>query len=339
MSSPDANSTWCICGPIKPEWQQALLETGCQVITYIPRNAYLVYGDKVALHKLRTGLKKALHVQWEGEYLPNHKLHPKARQSVQKALDGAPADDLFAVQLVEDSDSNPETLKFLDEAKRQILRKTKFQHYVNVVLRLPPERLVELSVRPDVISIQPYIMPQKRDERQGQILAGNLTGSGPTGPGYLSWLGSKGFTPAQFAASGFVVDVSDSGIDNGTQSPGHFGLYTMGNKALSSRVVYNRLLGSPNFGSTIQSCDGHGNLNTHIIGGFNDLSGFPHTDAAGFHYGLGICPFVRVGSSVIFDPDSFTSPDFAELQSRAYHDGARISCNSWGGKHVWRLRY
>ena len=81
----------------------------------------------------------------------------------------------------------------------------------------------------------------------------------------------------------------------------------------------------------MQGCDGHGTLNTHIIAGYNDLTnGFPHTDSAGFHYGLGLCPFVKVGSSVIFDPDSFTFPDYTTLQSQAYQDGARVSNNSWG---------
>jgi hypothetical protein len=33
---------------------------------------------------------------------------------------------------------------------------------------------------------------------------------------------------------------------------------------------------------------------------------------------------------VIFDPVDFTTPDYAQLMSEAYHDGARISNNSWG---------
>ena len=115
--------------------------------------------------------------------------------------------------------------------------------------RIPPERLTQLAAQPELISIQPYLEPHKMDERQGMIMAGNLTGNVPTGPGYLSWLASKGFSQSQFTASGFAVDVSDSGLDNGTSSPGHFGLYQLGNSAQTSRVVYNRLMGSPNSGS------------------------------------------------------------------------------------------
>ena len=40
---------------------------------------------------------------------------------------------------------------------------------------------------------------------------------------------------------GFVVDVADSGIDNGTATPGHFGLYRDGDTSQSSRVAYTRL--------------------------------------------------------------------------------------------------
>ena len=161
-------------------------------------------------------------------------------------------------------------------------------------------------------------------------MAGELREGRPTIPGYLQWLTRHGFTQEQFDTSGFIVDVTDSGLDNGTRQPGHFGLFRGGDRAGSSRVRYNRLLGSPNLGSTLNGCDGHGTLNAHIIGGYSSGEGFPFTDASGFHYGLGIAPFVQLGSSVIFDPDTYTFPNFTELISRAYQDGARISANSWG---------
>ncbi|MGC3956784.1 MAG: S8 family serine peptidase [Verrucomicrobiota bacterium] len=201
---------------------------------------------------------------------------------------------------------------------------------MNLVVRLAPENIAKLSAQPEVVSIRPYVERRRRDERQGQIMAGNLTGNVPSGPGYLAWLAGKGFAQAQFDASGFVVDVSDSGIDNGTTSVGHFGLYKTGVPGLGSRVAYSRLEGTANTGSTLQGCDGHGNLNAHIIGGFNDMSTAPHLDSAGYHYGLGICPFVKVGSSVVFDTSSFTSPSYPNLAARAYRDGARVSNNSWG---------
>lgn len=60
------------------------------------------------------------------------------------------------------------------------------------------------------------------------IFSGNLSGTGPSGPGDLAWLAAKGFAQEQFTASGFGVDVTDSGVDDGTQAPNHFGLYVAG---------------------------------------------------------------------------------------------------------------
>ena len=90
-----------------------------------------------------------------------------------------------------------------------------------------------------------------------------------------------------------------------------------------SRVVYNRLEGFPLGGGTIQGCDGHGTINAHIIAGFNDLTGFPFEDADGYNYGLGIAPFVKVGSSVIFDSElhvpELPEPPVARLSRRRAH--------------------
>ena len=319
-------------GPVKPEWRDALEKDGVQIVSYLPDNAYLVYGALGAIQQMQARAATADHVQWEGSYLDDYKIHPRARTVDALGQPQKPVSDTFAVQLVEDADANPATLQLIDTLKLGPVQKEfRLLGYVNVIVPLAPEQLAQIAARPEVVSIQPYTPRRKFCERQDQIIAGNLSGNGPSGPGYLAWLAAKGFTQAQFDASGFLVDVSDSGIDSGTTTPGHFGLYTAGNKASGSRVAYNRLEGTANSGSTLQGCDGHGNLNAHIIGGYDDLSGTPFADSSGYHYGLGVCPFVRVGSSVIFDPSNFTSPSYPNLASRAYRDGARISNNSWGG--------
>ncbi|MGC3961290.1 MAG: S8 family serine peptidase [Verrucomicrobiota bacterium] len=320
-------------GPVKPEWRTALEGQGVKVINYIPENAYLVSGDAKALAALQTWAVTVPFVQWEGEYTPDFKVHPAARQRELFGL-AAPANesDVFAIQIVEDTETTPATLALIESLKLDaVQRDFRVLQYRNIIVRLPTARLGDISACLDVLSIQPYNEPDKRDERQAQILAGNLMGGSLTGPGYLDWLTEKGFTQAQFDASGFVVDVTDSGIDNGTSLPGHFGLYAHADFGQASRVAYNRLVGTAHAGSTLAGLDGHGNLNAHILAGFSDFTGgFPHVDSSGYQSGLGVCPFVRVGSSVVFDPDFFTSPDYTDLQSRAYQDGARISANSWG---------
>jgi hypothetical protein len=318
-------------GPIKPEWRQALERSGATIVSYVPQNAYLVYGDEAAVTRIQAGAELEGARQWEGPYRDDYKISPRTLSARTDGDPRAGGAEVFCVQLIADDEANPATLQLIEGWKLASIRSQfRFLNCRNVVVSLPVERLKDIAARPDVISIQPCFEPKKRDERQGQILAGNLSGNEPSGPGYLVWLASKGFTQAQFDASGCVVDVSDSGIDNGTTTPGHFGLYPLGDSSRSSRVAYSRLVGTPNPGSTLQGCDGHGNFNTHLIAGYDALSGFPHTDAGGFSYGLGVCPFVKVGASVVFDPNDYTQPDFTALQTQAYNSGARISNNSWG---------
>lgn len=320
-------------GPVKPEWLEELEACGGRVVTYIPHNAYLVYGDAAALGRVRAMAGGRPFVQWEGTYDDADKVQPAARREQAKSALREPANDTFAVQMVNDADANAASLAVIDSLRLAPYRRMERKgEYLNLVVRLPLGQVDVVASLPEVVSIQSYPERKKFDERQDQIVAGNLngTGSAPTNAGYLAWLYGRGFTQDQFTASGFVVDITDSGVDRGTNPPNHFGLYVSGDTALASRVAYNRLEGTKNAGSTNAGCDGHGNINAHIIAGYNDRAGWPHTDSNGYHYGLGVCPFVRVGSSVIFDPDSFTYPDYEDLISRAYRDGARISSDSWG---------
>jgi len=336
--------------PVKPEWYRALADTGAQIITYIPNNAYLVYGHAKSLQAVQ---RLAANVgQWDTPYTSRQRLdaslaHPQSARGSKTRMDGEPkhavnlsvaGHELYAVQLVADEAENQKTLALIDEVKLEpVLKRERFLNYVNIVAALAPEVVAEIAERADVVSIQRWVMPKKMDERQNMIIAGNLTGNAPAPGDYLAYLAGRGFS---FGAATFGVNVSDSGIDNATTTPNHFALYTTGDAttAASSRVVYNRLEGRPNSGSTLQGCDGHGNINAHIIGGFVptgsvngvNFAAAPHADAQGFRYGLGVAPFVKLGSSVIFDPNNFTNPNYFNLEARAYNDGMRISSNSWG---------
>jgi hypothetical protein len=319
-------------GPVRPEWRAQLLDSGVEIVDYIPHNSYLVYGDAPSIARLQAVAASAAHIQWEGAYLDEYKFHPRARPVDEFGNPREIGTDRFSIQLMADEAANSETLQLIDSIKlAPVDHQFDILHYRTIVVRVPASKLNQLAARPDVISIRAYDIPRKFDERQDQIIAGNLASGGPSGPGYLTWLTGIGFSQAQFTASGFGVDMSDSGLDNATATPGHFGLYPLGDTSKVSRVIYNRLVGRPNNpGSTLQGCDGHGTLNSHIVAGYDNATGFPHTDPGGYRYGLGVCPFVKVGSSVIFDPESFTSPNYTTLQTQAYDAGARVSNNSWG---------
>ena len=309
-------------GPIQAAWRRELLDAGVEIVSYIPQNAYLVYGDSSQIARVQALAASAPHIRWDGAYLDEYKIQPAARV--------AHAGDHFAIQLLRDAKANAETIKLIDTLRVGLVERLHpVLNYVDIVSHFPAASLAQIAARPDVISIQRHGTPKKVCERQDQIVAGNILGNAPSGPGYLAWLQSKGFTQAQFDASGFVIDVADSGIDNGTTSPDHFGFHAGGELNEESRVAYNRLEGTASPGSSLKGCDGHGTLNAHLVCGYDHGAGFPFADAAGYHYGLGVCPFARVGSSVIFDPYDFTFPIYSDLTSRAYASGARISNNSW----------
>ena len=69
-------------------------------------------------------------------------------------------------------------------------------------------------------------------------MAGNLTGNGPTPGDYLAYLTGKGYNLNNVA--NFGVNLSDSGLDNGTTTPDHFVFYKLGDptSAANSRVAY-----------------------------------------------------------------------------------------------------
>lgn len=340
-------------GPIRPEWYRSLTATGARVVTYIPSNAYLVYGNLQALTAVRQLASDTSVAQWDGDYTALSRLDPAipaSKEPVAPRKNGArPPNNLsakgneqFTIQMVEDSAENAATLALIDAFKLEpVIKQDAMLGYVNVRVALPRDVVVtQIAERGDVVSIQRWITPTKQDERQDIIITGNVAGSPAVPPAtdYLTYLAAKGFSTSTVA--GFAVNLSDSGVDNATTTPNHFGLYRIGNPAVpaNSRIIYNKLQGTPNANSTLQGCDGHGNENSHIIGGYVptgtvggvNFGAAPHADASGFRWGLGLAPFVKIGSSVIFDPDTFTSPIYQNLESQAYSNSARISSNSWG---------
>jgi hypothetical protein len=120
-----------------------------------------------------------------------------------------------AIQMVDDPGPNAATVAVIDSLKlAPILSESRSLGYLNVIVRLPAARLTDVARQPEVVSIQPYVVPRLFDERQGQILAGNISGTMPSAPGYLAWLASKGLAQEQFTTSGFAVDVTDDGLDD-----------------------------------------------------------------------------------------------------------------------------
>ncbi len=311
-------------GPVKDEWLDALRSTGASVVTYAPNDAYVVSADPVA-NAMIDQLRDAPFLLAVHEYAPAMKLRPELRPpalaldqvydvTVQVIADGGGArfaETLGAVSLQVLSEPNP------------------VLGYVNVGVRVTGQVVLDLARNDHVFAVEPIVNARLLDERQGQIMAGNLNaaGSQPSAPSYFSWLTSKGF-PGTNPFS-FVVDVTDDGVDNGNTTSINNEFRVNGVSTGASRLAYNFNYTSD---ATANGIAGHGNINASIIGGYNTLTGTAYEDSLGYNYGLGLAPWVKVGNSKVFDNagnGDFNQAANTRLQN-AYNAGARISNNSWG---------
>jgi hypothetical protein len=182
-------------GPVRPDWRAELLASGVQIVSYIPHNTYLVCGDSQSIARIQTMAGIVPHLQWESAYDAQYKIHPAASLVDENGNPREIGTDEFAVQLLADADSNTNTLQLLDRLKLEPFKQAyHILNYFNIILRLPASSLATIAAQPDVISIQPHFPRKKLCERQDQIVAGNLSSGLPSGPGYLAWLASNGFT-------------------------------------------------------------------------------------------------------------------------------------------------
>ncbi|MBP6820070.1 MAG: S8 family serine peptidase [Acidobacteria bacterium] len=292
-------------GPIQDGWLRSLDQTGADVVSYVPNNAYVVRADSDAAMRLIQLKDEQNYVQWVGDYEPAFRV----RQSLVTAreLDS----DQFVnvtVQFIESADTRQQ-INGLKRTARRFIAETQVLNYRNVTMNLPMSQVMELAAQDNVFAIEPAGERRRFDEAQGQIVAGNLTGNAPSGPGYLAWLGTKGFTSSQFTT--FAVNV----VDDAYTLTGHPDLAT-------SRIPFQN-----NPTNQSGAMGGHGFLNSHIIGGLNTGTGAANEDSLGYNYGLGIAPWARVGITAIFGA---TASSGTAWENTAYGQGARISSNSWG---------
>ena len=292
-------------GPVQDNWLSTLENTGADVITYISNNAYVVRADRAAAFGLSQLKDQHQFVQWVGDYEPAYRLSPGLRAAAQS---GSSQDVSVTIQVL-DTTEGELTVDNLKQYSRQFISEHKSLKYHNVTVTVPASQLTELASRDTVFAIEEVTQRVRLDEAQGQIVAGNLSGNSPTGPGYLTWLASKGFNSSQFTT--FAVNVADDAYS----LTGHPDLP-------SGRIAFQN---NPTNQSGAQG--GHGFLNSHIVGGFNSNTGSAFEDANGFNYGLGIAPWARVGITAIFGNAAASSTAW---ESAAYGQGSRISSNSWG---------
>jgi subtilisin-like proprotein convertase family protein len=282
-------------GPPKDAWVARLRATGARIVTYQAENAYVVHAGGGAVERVAGLVGTDPAVRAVIPLGAADKLEGRANGTARYAVSSV---DGAGVRV---------------GAQR-------IRH-----LELTPTEVDRLARDPAVVAIERELAPVPSDERTSQIVAGNLNPFlTPTGPGYLAWHDARFSSPFAFA-----IDVTDSGVDNGTLAPDHPDFYEQGSPSNPDRIDYQtNYSGDP----VIRDCTGHGTNVASIAAGYNSGSGGSNEDAAGFNYGLGVAPLAQIGSSKLFRCNGTAPGSFSPsaMTSAAYANDARISNNSWG---------
>ncbi|MCP3917825.1 MAG: S8 family serine peptidase, partial [bacterium] len=290
-------------GPVRDDWLALAGIDRARFAQAMPMNAYVVQLTSAEVLRLDTLRAARPEIQYFGVYQPAFRMTGSIRAAAQLQGPARPV----TVQLVDGAGVRA-TLERIREESTTPIEHYRIGPYVNVGATLAPATFRSFAADPSVFAIEDRGTPQRTDERQGQIGAGNVSGTGPSAPTYLAWLASEGFNSSQFGS--FAINV----VDDSTSLAGHPDLP-------SGRVAFTQ---NPTGQTGSQS--GHGFLNAHIVAGFNSSTSAAVNDSAGYNYGLGIAPWARVGSTAIFGPGGLNPSAF---ESSAYVSGSRISTNSW----------
>ncbi|MEI7555935.1 S8 family serine peptidase [Candidatus Chlorohelix sp.] len=313
-------------GPVKEDWINQLKKLGVEFVIYMPNNAYVVWLDGTTLTQVEGLVGRYAALQWSGAYHPAYRLSPNLQGK--NAPTGKVA---VTIQFY----NHPDLNKTLASLQGTVIKPAEnILNFVNLTVQIDASALANLASLPEVYNIEPWSAPIKLDEVQNQIIAGNITTSSgnvvPSGVGYLNWLAAKGFPTT--ASSYPIISVVDDGLDNGSASPLHPDFYTLGSKTYPSRIT---AIGNCTSDFTGNGVAGHGNINTGIVGSYNNLTGSPYQDTNGYRLGLGVSPYGRMAHVKIFNNagsyaiENCLNTD-AGVVAVSYDQGAWITSNSWG---------
>ena len=329
-----ANQLWLVqfVGPPQDEWLSALRDIGLTLVGFVPHNSYVVWGNGDGLDKLDALTLQSNVVQWAGPFHPEYRLAPKLRPLATGA-NIVPVEVNVQLYHSSDADIAQALAEIATHAVGAVGTPTRFRHSTIVRMKTTTDQLATLATMHNVLNIEPWVAPHLRDERQGQLMAGNIHIVGgntvPTGPGYVNWLTAQGvsMSPGDYP----VVAVVDDGVDIDQATSVTPDFYVQGNPLAADRRVFIRNCSGDEKGSGLA---GHGTLNAGIMAGYNNTTN-PVADSAGYRYGMGIAPFMTFGSTKIFkDAGEFDisrcGSTMSDVVISSYLAGARITSNSWG---------
>lgn len=268
-------------GPVTPKWLQLVKSAGnVQIISYLPHNAYLVQLDASAEANLRDMEEPSGPIQWIGAYHPYYKIKKGLVNADSEAASSLVDVRVIMVRDCVEDGTLDEIRKFgLVQESYDILRQKTVQ------MTVPASTITAIAKLDDVIWIEKNVPKRLHDENDDLILASQTNGlpsHSPSGitstfTNYLDFLtNTVGGGVASFTnqAAYPIVDICDSGFDNGTMFPQHPSFYEFGDPggnpsfpfplsviARRTRVAYTQPLADPYY--FVESVD--------VVAGSGDL--------------------------------------------------------------------
>lgn len=305
--------------PATPAWQTILEEAGIEVIERLPERAIIIAATAAELRTL-SGFPW---IRYAGPYLPSYKFAPHA-SAEHKDFTVSIADTARWVDAIAAISARVGGFRHLSRSDHQLTA-----HFESDIVTA-----TALLDEPFVLGVEATIPMQQSDERQALALTGRISTPAAAGTTYLNWLAASPrlITPNALTNSGIVVDVADTGLDQGCYMADE-------HPDLKGHCAYFKTTD----GVYTYDYTGHGTVVATMIAG-NPLQGIKYNDTAvattglghkdsdsygQFYYGMGIAPGIRVGSTRIAGKLGYLNTTVAQWTtsaSNAYCNTAADVC-------------
>lgn len=296
-------------GPIRPEWLEGISRAGATPLQYIHPYSYVVWADAATLART----EQLAGVRWQGEFLPEYKLAPQARN-----LDAARRPALVMLSRHADADDLVATMRNLGADVGPV--EPVGRHFSVASVALAGERFADLAALPGVYAVQEVEAIDPKDMLRGEMSNQSVVGAyGPAPghtivPGYTDW-----YTAAGVDGTGVVVGIVDGGVH-----VNHPELNLPG-----------KVEPCVSAGGGTTSCgavtDSHG---THVAAAVAGI-GVPTALSNGFLRGQGVAPGARVVRQ-LYEPFLGAGPGdmipngMLTIYRESALSGALLTNNSWG---------
>lgn len=282
--------------PATRQWQTIVRNSGAVVVETLPERSLVL----AATRQQMATLAPLPWVRYTGPYLPDYKFAPVGASR-----------GLFVVQ-VADTPLSADAVSELERRVGGFVTRSSAANRLTAHIRTNLDTARRLLNDPFVLGVETYVAPQPSDERQALSLTGATS---IFGGNYLNWLAGYGISPTALTNSGIVVDVADTGIDEGCRSD-------TSNRAhpdLKGRIIYHNGTTGTHLDPDYRDYLGHGTVVAGIaagnpVAGINTAGqttlgvGAKDSDAYGqFYYGMGVAPGLRVGNTVIMNGNQIGS--------------------------------